>query len=144
RAPLDTAFRDEIERRDALGDARGMVVVRWHQSDAMSKTDVLRALRASCQEHFRRGGVRVFLEKVMFDFPSVVDAETIGEFHLVERVLEELKLRTLLPGPRKLVLVEDPEFHAASLPGDLTSLTNYQPTFSTTYSFFEVAPGPHV
>jgi hypothetical protein len=41
----------------------------------------------------------------------VIDAETIGEFDLVERVLEELELVTLFPRPRKLVLIKDAELH---------------------------------
>ena len=36
----------------------------------------------------------------------------IGEFDLVEGLLEEIELGVFRPGPRQLVLVEDPEFHS--------------------------------
>ncbi len=75
---------------------RRMFFVRW---DARGEKDL------------RRGGVRVLLEEVVLDLPGVVDAEAVGELDLVERVLEQLELAAVAPGPRELVLVEDAEFH---------------------------------
>ena len=49
----------------------------------------------------------------MFDLPGVVDAKLVGEFDLVERVVEELLLSAVGPGLRKLVLVKDTELHLA-------------------------------
>ena len=45
----------------------------------------------------------------MLDLPRVVDAEPVGELHLVEGLLEQLLLGVVAPGARELVLVEDPE-----------------------------------
>jgi hypothetical protein len=39
-------------------------------------------------------------------------SQPVGEFDLVEAVLEQLELAVLGPRTRQLVLVEDPEFHA--------------------------------
>ena len=50
----------------------------------------------------------------MLDDPGVVVAELVGEFDLGQRVLVELELVALFPGPRQLQLVEDAEFHDAS------------------------------
>jgi hypothetical protein len=58
--------------------------------------------------------VAVFLEEVVLDLPRVVDAELVGELDLAERVLEELVLGPVVPGPGKLVLLEDSEFHDLS------------------------------
>jgi hypothetical protein len=55
--------------------------------------------------------MRILLEKVMLDLPGVVDAEPVGELHLVEGLLVELQLAALAPRPRQLVLVEDSELH---------------------------------
>src|SRR6185437_11522362 len=67
------------------------------------------------EEHLGRGRMRVFLEEMVLDFPHVVDAHAVRELHLFERVLIQLELRTLAPGLRVLVLVEDAELHARSL-----------------------------
>ncbi len=55
--------------------------------------------------------MRIFLEEMMLDLPCMVDAELVGEFDLVERVLEQFQLVAILPGARQLMLVEDAEFH---------------------------------
>src|SRR5262245_6717280 len=83
----------------------------------MPEANAPRALRRRCQEHLWRGGVRVFLEEVMLDFPRVVDPEPIGELDLRQRVLKELQLRAVVPRARQLVLVEDPEFHDGPFAG---------------------------
>ena len=80
----------------------------------MPETDALGALRRGREEHLGRRRVAVLLEEVVLDLPHVVDAERVGELDLLERVLDELVLGAFVPGPRKLVLVEDAELHAAS------------------------------
>ena len=50
----------------------------------------------------------------MLDFPGVIDAEPVGEFDLVERVLEQPVLVAVVPRPRQLMLVENAEFHGRS------------------------------
>ena len=58
-----------------------------------------------------RRGMRVLLEEVVLDLPREVDAELVGQLHLVERLVQELFLGALRPGARELVFVEDSEFH---------------------------------
>ena len=94
-AELDAAVGHQVERRDSLGDARGMVRRQLH--DAVAEADVLRALARGGEEHLRRGGVRVLLEEVVLDLPGVVEAEPVGELDLVERVLEEPVLAVRVP-----------------------------------------------
>src|SRR6185436_20382888 len=112
RAPVHASARDEIERGDALGHPRRLVVAGRHQHDAVTQANALRALGRGGQEHFGRRGVRILLEKVVLDLPRVVDAEAVGQLDLAQCILEQLKLRALAPGPRQLMLVEDPELHA--------------------------------
>ena len=81
----------------------------------MAEADVLGALRAGGEEHLRRRGVRIFLEEVVLDLPRVVDAEPVGEFDLIERVLEQALLVAVVPRPRQLMFVEDAEFHGRIL-----------------------------
>src|SRR3954470_1181928 len=52
---------------------------------------------------------------MVLDFPGVVDAELVGEFNLVKRLLKQLGFVTIVPRPWKLMLVEYPEFHGLSL-----------------------------
>ena len=51
----------------------------------------------------------------MLDRPGLVEAELIGEFHLVERVVVDLVLRPGVPGFANGKLVEDAEFHGAPM-----------------------------
>jgi hypothetical protein len=57
------------------------------------------------------GRMRIFFQKMMFHKPEVVDAEAVGQLHLLEGVAEETALILRLPRPRQLVLVEDAESH---------------------------------
>ena len=65
------------------------------------------------EEHLGRRGVAVFLEEVVLDLPHHVEADAVGQLNLLERVLHKAVLGVGLPGPRQLMLVEDPELHAA-------------------------------
>ena len=47
----------------------------------------------------------------MLHFPGKVDAEFIGQLHLIERLVQKFFLGAVCPGARQLVLVEDSEFH---------------------------------
>ena len=51
----------------------------------------------------------------MLDFPGVVDPELVCEFDLVERFLEQPEFVAVVPRPRQLMLVENPEFHGRIL-----------------------------
>src|SRR5262249_22192401 len=113
-AELDASVADEIERGDALGDAGRMVVAGRAEHDPVSQADALRALARGRQEHLGRGGMRILFEEVMFDLPGEVDAESIGQRPLVERVLKQLQLAAVVPGAWQLVLIEDAELHVSS------------------------------
>ena len=112
-AEFDTAAAHQIERRDALGDARR--VHRGQLHDAVREPDLAGTLAGRGEEHLRGRRVRIFLEKVMLDFPGEIVAEAVGQFELVERVVVEVELAVRSPRPRQLQLVKDAEFHS-SLP----------------------------
>ena len=103
RALADAEFRpavgDEVEHGHGFGRARGMVVVGDHLADAVAEPDALGARGGGGQEHLGGRAVRVFLEEVVLDRPGVVDAQPVGELHLVERILHQL---ALVVGPQGL------------------------------------------
>ena len=110
-APFDAAVRHQVERGDAFGDPRRMVVFWRHQGDAVAEPDPLGALRAGGEEDLGRRRVRILFEEMVLDLPDIVDAEPVGELDLIERLLIEPQLRILGPGLRQLMLVEKSEFH---------------------------------
>ena len=67
------AVAQEIEHRDALGDAGGMVG--GELEDAMAEPDVLGALGGGGEERFRRRRMRIFFQEMMLHHPGVVVAE---------------------------------------------------------------------
>ena len=81
----------------------------------MAETDALAALGAGGQEDLGRRAVRVLLEKVVLHRPHAVEAETVGELDLVERLAEQPLLGAGIPGARQLKLVEEAEFHGAAV-----------------------------
>src|SRR6266478_6928947 len=113
-AEFDAAVGNQIEGCDALGDAGRVIVFRRHQADAMAEPDLPGALRAGGEKDLGRRGVRIFLEKMVLDFPGIVDAEPVGELDLVERFLQQAVLGPLGPWPRQLMLIENAEFHGRS------------------------------
>ena len=58
----------------------------------------------------------VFLQEVMLHRPRVVDAQPVGQFHLLQGVLEQPVLVPLIPGFRKLQFIEDAELHDSLSP----------------------------
>src|SRR5262249_46137865 len=127
-AELDAAVGDQVEGRDARGHLGGVIVLRRHQHDAVPEANALGALRAGAEEHLGCGGVRIFLEEVVLDLPGVVDAQAVGELNLIERFLVQAQLGAVVPWPRQLVLVEDPEFHGDSFPGRESTLARREST----------------
>src|SRR5258708_39709097 len=81
--------------------------------NAVAEADLLRALAGRGEKGFRRGRVRIFLEKMMLHHPGMVIAEPVGGLELGQRVLVEPELVALFPGARQLQLVKDTEFHDA-------------------------------
>ena len=111
-------FEIEVERRDALRDARRMVVAAA-ASSTMPCPRRIRFVRcgAGGEEHLGRRGVRVLLEEVVLDLPGVVDARAGRRARPARAPRWTSCARSpSLPRPRQLVLVEDPELHA----GDAT------------------------
>ena len=113
RPELDAPAGHEVERRDPLGHARGVVEPDRQLHDAVSEPDPLRPLARRGEEHLRRARVRVLLEEMVLDLPDVVEAEAVGELDLVERVLHDALFGVGIPRPRELVLVEETEPHRA-------------------------------
>ena len=111
RPELDPAAGHEVEHRQPLGGANRVVVLGRGLDDAVAEANVARSLRSRREEHLRCRGVAVLLEEVVLDLPHVVDAEPVGQLDLVERVLHQSQLGTVVPRTRQLVLVEDPEPH---------------------------------
>ena len=88
-AEFDPSAADQVERCDPFRDARGMIVSRWQQHDPVPQPNLLGALTRRGQKNLRRRRMCVLLQKVMLDFPHVIDSDLVGEFHLVERILEK-------------------------------------------------------
>ena len=70
---------------------------RRHLNHRGAQSNPLRACRRRSEEHFRRRGMRVLVEEMVLDLPGVVETETVGEFHLVERVAQQLVLVVSAP-----------------------------------------------
>ena len=47
----------------------------------------------------------------MLHFPHMIDAEFVGEFNLIERILKKFELIAFVPGAGQLMLVECSQFH---------------------------------
>src|SRR5262249_1618826 len=110
-AEIDAAVRDDVERAEALGGARRVVVVRDHLADAMAETNGL-GQRCCCgEEDLRRRGVRILVEEVMLDLPGIAVAELGGEHARLQGIVEQLPLLALRPRPRELHLVENAKAH---------------------------------
>src|SRR5262249_34661868 len=93
----------------------GMIVVGRQQYNSVPEPNPPGALSAGGEEDLRGGRVRVFLEKVMLDFPHMVDAEPVGELDLVEGVLKQFQFSVRLPRSWQLMLIEGTEFHGGKM-----------------------------
>src|SRR5882762_8583547 len=58
---FDSSAADQIERRDPLRNACGMIVIGWQQYDPVAQPNLLRPLTARCKKNLRRRRMRVFL-----------------------------------------------------------------------------------
>ena len=116
---FDPAVAEEIEHRDALGDARRMIG--GELENAVAEPDVFGALGGGGEKGFRRGRVRIFLEEMMLDHPGMVVAEPVGGLQLRQRILIEPEFVARHPGARQLQLVKDAEFHDVSPVGRLVA-----------------------
>ena len=89
RAEIAAAIADQVKRRNALGDAGGMIDVGRHLHDSVADPNILRPLAARGEKHFRRGGMRVLFEEMMLSRPDVVVAQAVGKFDLLKSVLDQ-------------------------------------------------------
>ena len=105
---LHAAARDQVERRDALGHPRRMIEVGRKLDDAVAQAHALRALAGGGQKHLGCARVRILLQEMMLHFPDRFEADAVGQFHLFERVAQQLFLGAFGPRPRHLVFVEEP------------------------------------
>jgi hypothetical protein len=110
-AKLDAAVAQQIERGNALGDARRVINIRRRLHDAVSDANVLGALAHRGEKHFGRRGVRVFFQEVMLGGPDIVVSALIGQDGLFQRVLEQRMLGIADPGPGELMFVKTAKFH---------------------------------
>ena len=111
-AEFAAAVGEQIEHRDFLGDAGGMVG--RELEDAVTEPDVFGALAGGGEEGFRRRRVRIFLQEMMFHDPGVVVAQPVGGLELRQGVLVEPEFVALFPWARQLQLVKNAEFHDAA------------------------------
>src|SRR5579885_2241561 len=116
RPEVASPVADQIEGRDPFGDPRGLIDVGRHLHDSMADAHVFGAGGAGGQEDLRSRRVRILLEEVMLRRPHVVIAVSIGEFDLLERVLEEPMLRIGSPGTWKLMFIEAADLHLDARP----------------------------
>ena len=80
-------------------------------TDPEPDPDVLRAGRQRGEEHVGCRAVGVLVEEVVLHRPRVLDTEPIGQLDLLDRLLDELVLRTIAPRLWQLELVEHAEAH---------------------------------
>ncbi len=93
-----------------------MIIGRRQQDHPVAQANPRGALARGGKKDFGRGGMRILLEEVMLDFPHVIDADFVGEFDLVERVLDQFQFRAGTPRTGQLMFVERPKFHRRFLP----------------------------
>src|SRR5271154_4318313 len=101
-AEFSAPVAHQVQRRDALGDARRMVVVGRQETDSGSETDALGALAAGGEKALAGRGVGVFLEEVMLNLPQMVDSDTVAKLDLLEPVIPYVVFRVGVPRLRKL------------------------------------------
>ncbi len=109
RPELEAPTRDQVEGRRALGDADGVVHLAHTDDGAVANPDLLRLHGAGRQKDLGRARVRIAFEKMVLDGPDRVEAELVGEPHLLEGVLEDLRLVLRGEGTRRRQFVEDAE-----------------------------------
>src|SRR5208282_5590411 len=78
----------------------------------MRDADVAGALSYRAVKNFGCGAVRVFLEKMMLDFPHVVEADSVRQFDLRERLPVDVVFAERVPGPWSFHFIQQPELHS--------------------------------
>ncbi len=114
-AEFDPAVGQQIQRRQALGRAGGVIVIRYDLADAMAQADILGQPGGGGQKHFRRRGVGIFIQEMMLHLPGMIEAKPVGKNDLFQRFLEQTVLVALVPGAGQLQLVKHTETHGGCL-----------------------------
>ena len=94
-APLDATLREDVGGRHLLRHARRVREAVGEQRHPEPEADVPGHLRQRTDDDFGGRAVRPSLPEVVLDEPGHVEAELVGELHLVEH----LAVRALLPCP---------------------------------------------
>src|SRR5580704_18918428 len=111
---LGAPIAHQVQRRDALGDARRMVIVGRQQADSRSEADTFGALAAGGKEALAGRGVRVLFEEVMLDLPQVVDSDAVAKLDLLEPIVPNVVFRVGVPRLWKLKPSHESGFHRCS------------------------------
>src|SRR6202521_4215462 len=109
-----------------------MIDMRSHLHDSMPEPHVLCTRSARREKYFRGGGVCVLLEEVMLSRPDVVEPDAVGEFHLLERIFQQLMLGLRGPWTRQLMLIKSTYLHPQSLAFLLRKMDSVYQTPTTT------------
>jgi len=115
--------RQQVQGVDPFDDPGRVVVLGGQQHDAVPEPDARRALTGCSQEDLGGGTVAVLLQEVVLHLPDTVEAQPVGQLHLIQCILEELVLVAIGPGAGKLVFIEDPELHVGTIratPGEFS------------------------
>jgi hypothetical protein len=110
-AEVEAAAREDVEHGRLLRDLDRMVELGDADDDAVTDPDSFRHHGARGEEQLGRRTVRVLLEEVVLDRPHLIEAELVGQTHLLERVVVDGALRLPRPGTRNRQLVEQAELH---------------------------------
>ena len=113
-AHLQAAARKNVQHRGALGDLDGVIELGHADDDAVPHPDLLRDHGARGEEELGRGAVGILLEEVVLHRPHLVEAQLVGQLHLLQRVVVDGALRLPRPRAGHRQLVEEAELHCVS------------------------------
>jgi hypothetical protein len=112
-AEMDAPTRKNVERGDPFGDLDGMVHRRRQADDAVADADPLGAPGDIGKEGLGRRHMRILGERGMLDRPDRIEADFLGEHHLLDDLVEAAHFG-IGRRVRHLGFVNDREFHAWS------------------------------
>jgi len=124
-AELHPSSGNQIERGDPFSDTRRVIELVRQLHDAVSQPDAFGALAGGGEKYFRRAGMRILLQEMMFHFPYVVKPQPVCQFNLIQGFAQKPFFGALAPRPRDLMLVEYSESHGATIITSPVSITIY-------------------
>src|SRR4029077_19250850 len=81
---------------------------------AVADADLLGHHGAGGEEQIGRRAMRIFLKEMMLNRPDLIEAQLVGEPHLLEAIIVDRALGLARPRPRHRDLIKQPELHGAS------------------------------